>query len=291
MSDVDRQISAASQRLETLIERYNAVRDDLQATRSRLASTRSRFGQLNERLDGERDRIRAVAVWAYKTGPASEASAILGATSPASLIERLSTIKAMARIQHAKVRSLTALGRQLVADQGSLQVLADQQAGQQSELSTLTSHVERDLVGLRALRARVARASRSIPADGAPPQRANAGHGAVARVVAFAYAQLGRPYRYGAAGPGSFDCSGLTMAAWRAAGTELPHNAARQFDVVPHVSRANLHPGDLVFYYWDIHHVALYVGRGWVIHAPSPGEAVKLQRLDLAPIHGYGRPS
>jgi peptidoglycan DL-endopeptidase CwlO len=109
--------------------------------------------------------------------------------------------------------------------------------------------------------------------------------------VSFAYAQIGKGYRYAAAGPDAYDCSGLTMAAWAAAGVSLPHNAARQYGSVPHVSRDQLAPGDLVFYYGDIHHVALYVGAGRIIHAPNEGETVRVEPIDLAPIAGYGRPA
>ena len=80
------------------------------------------------------------------------------------------------------------------------------------------------------------------------------------------------------------------MAAWRAAGVALPHNAARQYSAMPHVTRADLRPGDLVFYYGNLHHVALYVGNDTVIRAPDVGETVRLQNVDYGPIHGYGRP-
>src|SRR2546423_14294102 len=86
--------------------------------------------------------------------------------------------------------------------------------------------------------------------------------------VRFAYGQLGKPYRWGAAGPNSFDCSGLTMASWKAAGVGLPHSAALQWAQVRHLSRAELKPGDLVFYYGNIHHVAIYIGGGKGSHAP-----------------------
>jgi cell wall-associated NlpC family hydrolase len=70
----------------------------------------------------------------------------------------------------------------------------------------------------------------------------------------------------------------------------LPHNAARQYSSMPHLTRADLAPGDLVFYYGDVHHVAIYIGNGMVIHAPQTGDAVRAAGMDMAPIHGYGRP-
>ncbi|HEY0696363.1 MAG TPA: NlpC/P60 family protein, partial [Micromonospora sp.] len=112
-----------------------------------------------------------------------------------------------------------------------------------------------------------------------------------ARAVRFAYAQVGKPYRWGAEGPDSFDCSGLTSAAWAVAGVRLPHNAARQWGVVTRISRAERRPGDLIFYYRDIGHVAIYVGQGKMIHAPRPGERVRFDDADYQPVRGYGRPT
>ncbi len=80
------------------------------------------------------------------------------------------------------------------------------------------------------------------------------------------------------------------MASWRAAGVSLPHSAALQWAQLAHVSRSQLEPGDLIFYYRDIHHVAIYIGDDKMIHAPTYGEAVEIAPIDNAPIYGYGRP-
>lgn len=103
-------------------------------------------------------------------------------------------------------------------------------------------------------------------------------------VMAYAYTLLGRPYVFG-----RLDCSGLTMLAWARVGVRLPHNAAAQWRVVAHVTRAQLQPGDLVFYA-SLGHVALYVGGGKVIHAPHTGTVVQVASVDIMPPYGYGRP-
>jgi peptidoglycan DL-endopeptidase CwlO len=97
-----------------------------------------------------------------------------------------------------------------------------------------------------------------------------------AAAIAAARAELGKPYVYGAGGPGSFDCSGLTAFAYAAAGISLPHNAAAQYGYGTHVSQSQLQPGDLVFFYSPIGHVGIYIGNGLMIHAPTSGDVVKI---------------
>jgi cell wall-associated NlpC family hydrolase len=97
---------------------------------------------------------------------------------------------------------------------------------------------------------------------------------------------------WAAAGPGSYDCSGLTLAAWQSVGVSLPHQSRSQRSSMPYVTRANLKVGDLVFYYGDIHHVAIYVGNNKIMHAPSAGDNVRMADMDAAgPINSFGRPS
>ena len=111
----------------------------------------------------------------------------------------------------------------------------------------------------------------------APQIPANVGaDGRAAAALRYAYAQLGKPYRYGGSGPGSFDCSGLTMRAWQAAGVSLGHNAAGQYASTPHVSRSQLQPGDLVYFGHPIHHVGIYIGGGKMIEAPYTGADVRI---------------
>ena len=107
----------------------------------------------------------------------------------------------------------------------------------------------------------------------------HAGSAAAQRAVDFALAQVGKPYAFGADGPGSYDCSGLTMAAWRAGGVSLPHLAAAQYHYGTHVPINRLQPGDLVFMYHPIGHVSMYIGSGRLVSAPQTGENVKIVRL------------
>jgi len=109
--------------------------------------------------------------------------------------------------------------------------------------------------------------------------------------VAAAYSQLGVPYRFAAEQPGvAFDCSGLTKWVWGQAGVYLPHQSRQQYNVLPHISPAQIQPGDLLFYKSPIGHVAIYVGGGQYIHASQPGDVVKLGSVVWEKVVGVARP-
>lgn len=115
-----------------------------------------------------------------------------------------------------------------------------------------------------------------------------------AKAIKFARAQLGEPYLWAAAGPDSWDCSGLTMMAWRAGGISLPHYSAAQYSQTKHIGLGSLRPGDLVFWGTSpntIHHVAMYIGNGQIIQAPRTGDYVKISGMyDWIPPNFFGRP-
>ena len=137
-----------------------------------------------------------------------------------------------------------------------------------------------------------------LASAGLPPDQAGAPGGNAAAVIAFARAQIGKPYEWAAAGPGSFDCSGLTMRAYQAIGILLPHNSAAQFAQArqPIGDPAQLQPGDLLFWAHgsaaSIHHVALYVGGGQMIEAYTTGTPVRLApiRVNSSDYWGATRP-
>ncbi|MDT3728137.1 NlpC/P60 family protein [Streptomyces sp. DSM 41972] len=114
------------------------------------------------------------------------------------------------------------------------------------------------------------------------------------KALAFARAQIGKPYVWGATGPGSYDCSGLTQAAWKAAGVSLPRTTYDQVNAGTTVPVSQAQPGDLVFFYDDVTHVGIYIGNGMMIHAPKPGTYVREESIyydgDSA-IHSIVRPA
>ncbi|MFI6108197.1 NlpC/P60 family protein [Streptomyces sp. NPDC051310] len=135
------------------------------------------------------------------------------------------------------------------------------------------------------------------PAQGEEPGPAgggttDGGYAAKAdKVLAFARAQIGKPYVRGATGPSSYDSSGLTQAAWKAAGVDLPRTTREQAESGTPVAMEDLRPGDLVFFYDDISHVGIYLGDGMMVHAPGPGANVREESIYYLPVHGSVRPA
>jgi cell wall-associated NlpC family hydrolase len=108
--------------------------------------------------------------------------------------------------------------------------------------------------------------------------------------VETALAQVGKPYRWAGSGPNSFDCSGLTSYAWRAAGVSLPHNSGMQHNATTRVAKSDLQPGDLLFFYSPISHVGMYIGDGKMVEAPYTGKNVRVRSIELGGFVGAGRP-
>ncbi|WP_065964503.1 C40 family peptidase [Streptomyces sparsogenes] len=132
---------------------------------------------------------------------------------------------------------------------------------------------------------------RTTAAPHRAPRRPLASAAAGQRALRYAMNQIGKPYVWGAEGPGSFDCSGLTSQAWAHAGRPIPRTSQEQWRRLPHVKLNRLRPGDLVVYFKGASHVAIYAGNGMVVQAPRPGTRVKLSPLASNPLRGAVRPT
>lgn len=129
----------------------------------------------------------------------------------------------------------------------------------------------------------------SNPGSGSDPAPAPPGSSKGVQALAWAKGQIGKPYIYGGTGPSGYDCSGLTGSAWASVGVSLPRTSQAQYGAGSSVSKGDLQPGDLVFYYGGISHVALYAGNGQILHASRPGKPIGYAPLDSMPYAGARR--
>ncbi|WP_405871948.1 C40 family peptidase [Streptomyces zaomyceticus] len=114
---------------------------------------------------------------------------------------------------------------------------------------------------------------------------------AAKKAIEFATGQIGKPYEWGAEGPSSFDCSGLTQSAWGTAGRPIPRTSQEQWRLLPRVDIKDMRPGDLIIYFKDASHIGMYVGNGMMVHAPRPGRNVTLAGAGSMEILGVVRPT
>lgn len=287
VGDIQKKIEKSSAQLEDVVESYNKISEDLKATRAATATLQAKLQPLERQLAATSADVAKLAVTAYKSGQPSAANALLTGPTSGTLLARLSTLDRLARERRARVSSYTDTAERYRTQRQQLDTARARQIAQARQLVVRKKKIQADLKKLYELR-RQAYGRATAASGGGYTGKVPAVSGGAGKAVSYAYGAIGRPYVWGAEGPGGYDCSGLTLAAWRTAGKSLPHNAAMQWNAVSHIGRGQLRPGDLVFYR-GLAHVALYVGGGKVIHAPTFGENVQLASVDMMSPYGYGR--
>ncbi|SBT46483.1 C40 family peptidase [Micromonospora auratinigra] len=287
-AELTKQIEKSSTELERIVESYNKLNEEIKTNKATSATLQARIGPLQELAERSRADVGLLAVTAYKTGGMRTARALLEPEGSASLPERLGALDQLSRQRQATISGFTDNQRKLIDQKTRLDTTLARQAAQAKQLAAGKKKIETDLAKLYQLRRQAYGRATEAPARSSSAGSAPAISGSAGVAVKYAYGAVGKPYVYGADGPSGYDCSGLTLAAWRAAGKSLPHNAAMQWDATTRISRSALKPGDLVFYS-GLGHVALYVGSGQIIDAPSAGRNVSKRGMDIMPIAGYGR--
>jgi peptidoglycan DL-endopeptidase CwlO len=289
--DIEAQIDQTWNKLEPLLEQWNGVHDKLVANQAKVAQLQNQIKPLKLQVDLAQARVGALSAKYYEYGPGSKLNALLVSGSPTTLVEQLNVLDEVARNETASVADVVKLRAQYEEQEKPIDALVAQLAQQQSMLDAQKVDLNNQLQQLQQLRLAAYGNAGTGTGSLRPvtcPQVYNGDAGS--KAAKFACEQIGKKYVWAAEGPNSYDCSGLTLAAWRSVGVSLPHNAYEQKQVTPRISYANLRPGDLVFYYSDVHHVVIYVGNGWVVSAPTFGEPVQMQKIDMGRVNSYGRP-
>ncbi|GIH20343.1 C40 family peptidase [Rugosimonospora africana] len=286
-AQIQQQINQSSTALEKVVEQYDKVTGQLTVTQAAEAKLQQQLQPLQANLDAAAANVDKLAVAAYMGGPATRAGALLQAGSPQAFIDQLNSLDQIGRRQQAEISAYQTAKAKYNGQKQLLDSNLAAQHTQQSALGAQRAKINADLKNLYAMRTKAYGTATETAHKSTVTAPYVPGKAGVA--VKFAYGAIGTPYVWAGASSSGYDCSGLTMAAWKAAGVSLPHNAADQWGVVSHISRSQLQPGDLVFYL-NLGHVAIYVGNNQVIHAPQAGEDVKLASVDMMTPYGFGRP-
>jgi peptidoglycan DL-endopeptidase CwlO len=292
VADIERQINKIWNDAEPLIEKYNEVHEKYRKNMAKQSDLNHKIEPLQRQVDLAHVRLGVVAAQVYKGGNADVFNAMMTSGSPKQLADQLEFLDHLARMQARQISGVTEMKSEYDAKKAPLDQLVAELAEQDAELAKQKKVIESKLEELNRLRQRAYGSGGGTGSYRPWPCPAKYEPTNGYKAANFACKQAGDRYGWAAEGPNAYDCSGLTLVAWRQVGVHMPHNAAAQRRSTPRVSRANLRVGDLVFYYGDLHHVAIYVGGGKVMHAPTYGDRVRMAVLeDVGPVHSYGRPN
>jgi cell wall-associated NlpC family hydrolase len=288
---LEAQIDAAWNQVEPLIEQWNAVHDKLKGEQAKVAQLKAKIRPLAMQVELARTRVSAISARMYMRGPGSTLSALLTTGKVSTFVDQLTILNQLAVQETSTVADAKALKAKYDAQEAPIDQLVSSLAQQEAALAAKRDAINAQIAQLNKLRLAAYGTSTSTgkfrPA--ACPYKYDGTPGA--RAAKWACQQAGKAYQWGSAGPSTFDCSGLTQQAWlHGANVSLPHNAAAQKAATTRITSGSLRIGDLVFYYSDVHHVAIFVGNGWVMSAPTTGDYVRMKPINSSPINSYGRP-
>ncbi|MGY1804603.1 NlpC/P60 family protein [Blastococcus sp. SYSU D00922] len=285
-------VAEAEHQLEVVTEQLNEAKVQLDAQQAAVADAEKAAAEAQAQLDALDGQVRQLARSAYTTEGFSRLDVLLTSDSAEEFVHQLGTLDAIAghtTAQLAEVADAADAAESAQADaaeaRAAAQKAVDDIAAQQEELEGDIADYQRQYDALTApQQAQVARAHGGTEAQ-AVPSGVVAPSGAAQVAVDTALAQVGDAYVWGAGGPDSFDCSGLTQYAYSAAGVSLPHSSRSQSTMGTPVSVGDLQPGDLLFYYSPTSHVAMYVGNGKMVHASTSSKPVMV--VDFNSMSGF----
>jgi cell wall-associated NlpC family hydrolase len=290
IEEVQARVDRLYHEAEIASERYNDIRLELDESREELTTLRRDLKRQTKAAERVRDEVAASVVSQYQGSAFSSTSQVLLSEDPDAFLETLSTVSAYdeqrAQLMDAYALEAERLQLRKKAMQRELAEIAEDKkrlAEEKQEIDAKAAEADELLSELEAEQ------RRAMAAPSAAPQPA-AVSGDAAAVVDYALAQVGGAYVWGAEGPDSYDCSGLTLMAWAQAGVSLPHSASAQMSSGTPVSQSELAPGDLVFYYSPVSHVGIYIGNGQIVHAANPSSGVAVADVSSMPYSGAVRP-
>jgi peptidoglycan DL-endopeptidase CwlO len=291
-------VAAKGHELEVVTEEFNEAREALGAHRATAEAAAAELEAATAVLAAAQQQVRGIARTAYTGEGLGSFQALMVSDSADEFVDRMTILQTIAGHQDAILKDAAAANVAAAQAQATAQSAAAEAQAQYDAVSAQQADLQAQVDEYRAafdqLSAQERAAAERAAAQSAPVERASraerepiaaasapiVANGEAAQIaIDAAMAQRGKPYVWAAGGPGAFDCSGLTSYAYRAAGISLPHSSRMQSQMGQSVSRENLQPGDLVFFYSPVSHVGIYIGGGQMVHAPTSGDVVKVAPL------------
>jgi cell wall-associated NlpC family hydrolase len=285
---------------EAATEAYDAAKTQAATLQKKVDALQGQISTDTAKIDSLQRTMGLQAAAQYQSGGMSQTLKLALDSSPETYLDDALANNEISQKEDQLLKTLASDKAEVAADQKlATDALSQQQAQvalaakKKSEALSQASSAKSVLDNLTAAQRATIEKAQSGVSSSSVTITATAPDSRAAQAVAYAKSKLGDEYVYAATGPDTFDCSGLTMEAWLSAGVSIERTAAQQYDSLPHVSKADLQPGDLVFYDYGegITHVAIYVGNDMVIHAPHTGTVVQYGQIDnVGPFAGAAQP-
>jgi peptidoglycan DL-endopeptidase CwlO len=279
-AEAKKKLNQLNDQVDHLADTYNQAKDDLAAAQKKIAATKLSARHEQATYNTMRQSIAQMAAAAYKSGDMSDVSTFLSASNPQTVLDQVAVFSQLSKSRSSQLGQFLLSAQRLQRELGQVKESTDQIKAKVAQIKAQQAVLDKTVAKQKAL----------IRQVGGDPVGGGGGGGSAGltyngpatgnarAALGYAYAQVGKWYQYGAAGPDTFDCSGLTMMAWRQGGVSLPHNAAAQYNATNHISRANLQPGDLVFFQ-GLGHVGIFVSGDQMIEAPHTGAKVRITTI------------
>jgi peptidoglycan DL-endopeptidase CwlO len=288
VAQVQAKINQLTSQFDKVSVQLDQASQQLSVARNRLSQVRVHLNYAHAQFQTAQASVAQTAAAAFEDSGAESIAGVLTSGDPSVVLQQGSLLMELSGNRNAQTR-------QLLTDASELTGVEQQEQRTEDGVATLKSQLsaQKDSLGKLIASEKATLASLTVPQQQTvATDTIGAGGTTTAtytgptstqadQAVAFAYAQLGKPYQWGATGPDSFDCSGLAQAAWAAAGVAIPRDTYEQWAALPHIASSAIQPGDLL-YYDGVGHVAIYVGDGYIIDAPQTGMDVEKIPMDTS---------
>ncbi|MGW4549469.1 NlpC/P60 family protein [Streptomyces violaceorubidus] len=287
-------------------EEYNAAEEQAEKQNARIVELAKKIVKGQEKLDGLKDRAGAAARAQYRTGGLPDGAKLVLSEDPEDFLDGTGRVIQGHRATKGLLGELTRAQEDLKTYAADASARFEELEANRKAKATAQKKIEKRIAAAEKLESeleteekeRLARLEKEAQAkaqtawlDSGILDDLDAGATERGRkAVEYATAQIGKPYQWGAEGPKSYDCSGLTSQAWVSAGRAIPRTSQQQWKQLRHVGIEDMRPGDLIIYFDDASHVGMYVGDGSMVHAPRPGRSITLAGAGSMPILGVVRP-
>ncbi|MFD3688762.1 NlpC/P60 family protein [Nocardiopsis sp. NPDC058631] len=280
--DVEERIEELNEESAGAVETYNQAKEDHEVAEALYEELEEQVGDEEERYEELRGKVQQLASASYQSGELDSTTSILTSDGPEALLEQNADLNYLSEAQKAELDEFGESSERLFTLKDEAEEALEESETALEEADEAKTDVEAKIEEQQELLSQFPDADRSADgADGSAGQSYTGGaSGSAGAALDFAYSKVGLPYVWGGTGPNGYDCSGLTQAAWRSGGVDLPRTTFAQAEVGNRINDMSaLQPGDIMFFS-GVNHNGLYAGNGQMVHAPSSGRNIEV--VDLA---------